>query len=354
MLYHLSQLLQQHFTVLNVVHYVSFRSLAALLSSLFFSLWWGDRFIEHSQRLFRSKSREWTPEAHRAKDDMPTMGGLFIIFIVLINSLLWCNLAQAQVWLALLCLIGFGTIGCWDDWSKIRYRKGISARTKFICQWSVAAAVAIGLVYINGTDTSLVFPFLKDFHPNIGFLFIPWAMFVMVALSNAVNLTDGLDGLAIGSLIPNFATFSIICYLAGHYQFAQYLHIPFADSAELTVLGGILVGASLGFLWYNTYPAQIFMGDVGSLALGGVLAFMGLACKQEILLVIAGGLFVIETVSVIVQIISFRYWGKRIFKMAPIHHHFELLGWPESKITARFGIISLILCLLTLMTLKLR
>jgi phospho-N-acetylmuramoyl-pentapeptide-transferase len=179
-------------------------------------------------------------------------------------------------------------------------------------------------------------------------------MFVMVALSNAVNLTDGLDGLAIGSLIPNFATFAMICYLAGHYQFAQYLHIPFADSAELAVIGGILVGASLGFLWYNTYPAQIFMGDVGALSLGGILAFMGLACKQEILLVLAGGLFVVETVSVMLQVFSFKYWGKRIFKMAPIHHHFELLGWPESKITARFGIISFVLCLLTLMTLKLR
>lgn len=354
MLYHLSQILQQHLTALNVVHYVSFRALAALLSSLFFSLWWGDRFIEHSQRLFRSKAREWTPEAHRAKDDMPTMGGIFIIFIVLLNSLLWCNLAQVQVWLALACLIGFGAIGCWDDWGKIRYRRGISARAKFISQWGVASAIALGLVYLNGTDTTLVFPFFKDFQPNISLLFIPWAMFVMVALSNAVNLTDGLDGLAIGSLIPNFATFAMICYLAGHYQFAQYLHIPFADSAELAVIGGILVGASLGFLWYNTYPAQIFMGDVGALSLGGILAFMALACKQELLLVIAGGLFVIETVSVMLQVFSFRYWGKRIFKMAPIHHHFELLGWPESKITARFGIISFVLCLLTLMTLKLR
>jgi len=354
MLYHLSQTLQQQFTVLNVVHYVSFRALAALLSSLFFSLWWGDRFIEHSQRLFRSKARDLTPEAHRAKDDMPTMGGIFIIFIVFLNSLLWCNLAQVQVWLSLLCLIGFGAIGGWDDWSKIKFSKGISARTKFICQWSVAAAIAVSLVYINGTDTSIVFPFFKSVQPNVGFLFIPWAMFVMVAVSNAVNLTDGLDGLAIGSLIPNFATFSIICYLAGHYKFAEYLHIPFADSAELAVLGGILVGASLGFLWYNTYPAQIFMGDVGSLALGGVLGFMALTCKQELLLVISGGLFVMETVSVMLQVFSYRYWGRRIFKMTPIHHHFELLGWPESKITARFGIISFVLCLLTLMTLKLR
>ena len=354
MLYHLSQLLQHQFSALNVVHYVSFRALAALMSSLFFSLCWGDRFIEFSQGLFRSKAREDTPEGHRAKDNMPTMGGLFIIFIVLINALLWCDLSQVQVWLFLLCMLGFGAIGCWDDWGKIRYRKGISARAKFICQWSIAGLIALSLVFINGTETTLIFPFFKTFQPNISWFYIPWAMFVMVAVSNAVNLTDGLDGLAIGSLIPNFATFSIICYLAGHFKFAEYLHIPFADSAELAVLGGILVGASLGFLWYNTYPAQIFMGDVGSLALGAVLAFMALASKQEILLVISGGLFVMETVSVMLQVFSYRYWGKRIFKMAPIHHHFELLGWPESKITTRFGIISFVLCLLTLMTLKLR
>lgn len=354
MLYHLSQLLQDQFSVLNVVHYVSFRALAALLSSLFFFLCWGSSFIKHSQRLFRAQSREWTPEGHRAKDNMPTMGGLFIIFIVLINSLLWCDLGQAQVWLFLFCLVGFGTIGCWDDWSKIQYRKGISARTKFICQWTIAGIVALSLVLINKTDTTIIFPFFKSLQPDISWFYIPWAMFVMVAVSNAVNLTDGLDGLAIGSLIPNFATFSVICYLAGHYKFAEYLHIPFTDSAELAVLGGILVGSSLGFLWYNTYPAQIFMGDVGSLALGAVLGFMALVSKQELLLVISGGLFVAETLSVMIQIASFRYLGRRIFKMAPIHHHFELLGWPESKITARFGIISFVLCLLTLMTLKLR
>jgi len=203
-------------------------------------------------------------------------------------------------------------------------------------------------------DTTISFPFFKSLQPDLGWFFIAWVMFILVGTSNAVNLTDGLDGLAIGSLMPNFATFSIICYLAGHYKIANYLHIPFAGSAEIAVLGSILVGASLGFLWYNAYPAQIFMGDVGSLALGSGLALMAIMAKQELLLPIAGGLFMVETISVMMQVFSFKYLGRRIFKMAPIHHHFELLGWPESKITVRFGIISLILCLLALVTLKLR
>ena len=209
-------------------------------------------------------------------------------------------------------------------------------------------------LWLTGASTTLCVPFLKGINPNLGILFVPWAVFIIVGCSNAVNLTDGLDGLAISSLIPNFATFSIICYLAGHVKLSSYLHIPFADSAEITVLGATLVGASLGFLWYNTYPAQIFMGDVGSLALGSALGFMALLAKQELLLAISGGLFVVETLSVIIQVWSFRYLGRRLFKMAPIHHHFELLGWQESKITVRFGIISLILCLITLMTLKMR
>lgn len=354
MLYHLALYLQPYWSFFNVIHYISFRSSAALLSSLFFSLWWGDRFIQHSQRLFRSKAREWTPERHKEKDDMPTMGGLFVIGIIVLNSLLWNNLHQVQVWLFLFCLVGFGIIGCWDDWFKITKNQGISSSVKFMAQWGVAAIIAFALVYLDETDTTLIFPFFKDLMPDIGFLYIPWAMFVLVAMSNAVNLTDGLDGLAIGSLIPNFATFSLICYLAGHVKLAEYLHIPFAGTGEIAVIGGALVGASLGFLWYNTYPAQIFMGDVGSLGLGAALACMGLLSKHELLLVISGGLFVVETISVMVQVLSYRYWERKIFKMAPIHHHFELLGWPESKITTRFGIISLVLCLITLMTLKLR
>jgi phospho-N-acetylmuramoyl-pentapeptide-transferase len=244
-------------------------------------------------------------------------------------------------------------IGAWDDWRKIKTKRGISARLKFNLQCLIALITAI-LLFITSINTILVVPFFKTFTPDIGLLFIPWVVFLLVGTSNAVNLTDGLDGLAIGSLIPNFAIFSIIAYLAGHALFANYLHIPFANTAEMTVVGATLVGASIGFLWYNTYPAQIFMGDVGSLALGAALAYLAVVCKQELLLAISGGLFVVEALSVMLQVYSYRYYGKRIFKMAPIHHHFELLGWQESKITVRFGIISLILCLLALMTLKIR
>jgi len=327
---------------------------AALLCSFASFLLCGRLFLAISYRFFRSKAREFTPESHKKKDSMPTMGGVFILCILLINTLLWCDLANMKVWILLFGMLGFGMVGFWDDWNKIRTNKGISAGIKFQLQVLIAIILALALVFLAKCGTEMVFPFFKHFTPNLGFLFIPWVLFIVVGTSNAVNLTDGLDGLAIGSLIPNFATFSLICYLAGHYGIAQYLHIPFAGTAEIAIIGAILIGTSLGFLWYNTYPAQIFMGDVGSLALGAGLALMALMAKQELLLAIAGGLFVVETISVMLQVLSVRYLGKRMFKMAPIHHHFELLGWPESKITARFGIISFILCLLTLITLKLR
>ena len=354
MFYHLSLSLKQCISCFNVIHYVSFRAIAALLSSLGFSLLFGKWFISKSKILFRSKSREFTPESHRKKDNMPTMGGIFILTVVTVSSLLWCDLCNPRVWIFLFGIISFGALGFWDDWSKIRQGKGISVRAKFISQWMIAFFIAMALVFFNVIPTTIVFPFFKNLQPDVGWVFIPWAMFVLVGCSNAVNLTDGLDGLAIGSLLPNFATFSVIGYLAGHFKIAAYLCIPFVMSAELTVIGAIMVGASLGFLWYNTYPAQIFMGDVGSLALGAGLAMMALMAKQELLLLIAGGLFVIETVSVIVQVVSFRLWGRRIFKMAPLHHHFELKGWQEAKIVTRFGIISFVLCLLALITLKLR
>jgi len=354
MLYHLSLALKQHVSSLNVIHYVSFRVIAALLSALGFSFLLGPWFIDQSKRFFRSKSRDFTPETHRCKDDMPTMGGLLILSVVLITSLLWCDLTNPRVWVFLVGMLAFGAIGFWDDWYKIKKAEGISVVAKFIAQWSAAFLIALGLVFCCGISTEIVFPFFKNMRPDLGFWFIPWAMFVIVGCSNAVNLTDGLDGLAIGSLLTNFSTFSLICYLAGHFRIATYLNIPFAASAEVTVLAAVLVGASLGFLWYNTYPAQIFMGDVGSLALGAGLALMALMAKQELLLLIAGGLFVVETVSVIVQVFSFRLFGRRFFKMAPLHHHFELLGWQEAKIATRFIIISLVLCLVALITLKIR
>jgi len=336
------------------VHYVSFRAIVGLLSSLLFAIVFGKWFIKTFKSLFKSKAREHTPENHRLKDDMPTMGGIFILITFFINVFVWCDLTNLQLWVFLFCLFGFGAIGFFDDWSKIKQNKGISVKTKFFFQWLIAFCVSVGLLYCKGFTTILSFPFFKNVHPDIGYFFIPWAMFIIVGCSNAVNLTDGLDGLAIGSLIPNFVTFALIAYLAGHFALSSYLTIPFAASSEVAVFGMILVGASLGFLWYNAYPAQIFMGDVGSLALGAGLALMALMTKQEFLLVIAGGLFVIEVFSVILQVFSFKFLGKRFLKMAPIHHHFELLGWPESKITVRFGIISLILCLLALITLKLR
>ncbi|MBI2775234.1 phospho-N-acetylmuramoyl-pentapeptide-transferase [Candidatus Dependentiae bacterium] len=353
MLYYFSMYFKATSSFWNVLHYVSFRAMAALLTSLCFSFLFGELFIETSKKFFRSKAREWTPERHKEKDDMPTMGGVFILMIVLATVLLWAPIFHYQILIMIFGMLGFGVIGAWDDWLKIKTRKGISSRIKFLSQCVVAGCCAISM-FLNGVSTSISFPFFKSLNPNIGIFFILWATFIMVGASNAVNLTDGLDGLAIGSLIPNFATFSLICYAAGHYMFANYLHIPFAGTAELAVVGAALVGASIGFLWYNAYPAQIFMGDVGSLALGGALALMALMAKQELLLCIAGGLFVVEALSVMMQVYSYRYRGKRIFKMAPIHHHFELLGWQEAKITIRFGIISLILCLIALMTLKIR
>lgn len=354
MIFHLAAYLRHNFVHAHLIGYVSIRVIAALLSSFFSALWWGPAFIKMSHQFFRSKARPWTPHTHRAKDDMPTMGGIFITVVVAINSLLWCDLRNPLLWVLLFCLIGFGAIGAWDDWYKICYEKGIKSGTKFIAQLLVACAVVCLWIYFVNPSTEIYFPFFKHLHPELGLLFTPWAMFVLIGTSNAVNLTDGLDGLAIGTLLSNFAVFSVICYSAGHALIAGYLHIPFAGTSELAIVGGALLGSSLGFLWYNTYPAQIFMGDVGSLSLGSVLAFMALACKQELVLPIAGGLFVIEALSVIIQILSLKFTGKRWFRMAPIHHHFELLGWPESKITIRFYIVSCILSLLALATLKIR
>ncbi len=354
MIYHLSLYLKSYWSVFNVFHYISVRAIASLLSSLFLSLLFGNWFISKSEKFFRAKARAWTPDFHKVKDGMPTMGGIFILSIILINCLLWSDLSQWCVWVFLFCLFSFGAIGCWDDWYKIRYHRGISAWAKF--SWQIFFATIVVLLWLHDShaSTTVILPFFKYMHPDLGLLFIVWAVFVLVGCSNAVNLTDGLDGLAIGSLIPNFILFSLVCYAAGHYRIAHYLAIPFTGSAELTIIGAILVGTSLGFLWFNTYPAQIFMGDVGSLALGAGLACMALLAKQELLLVISGGLFILETFSVILQVLSLKWRGKRLFKMAPIHHHFELLGWQESKITVRFGIISLVLCLLALITLKLR
>ncbi len=354
MLYHLTQLLQTKYTFFNLFHYVSVRVIAALLTSIIFMFLFGDWFIKTSQKNFKSKVREWIPKTHLIKNNTPTMGGLFIIMAFVVNMLLWCNLTKIQNWIFLFCILSFGFIGFLDDWYKIKKDKGISAKLKFSLQIIAASIVTISWFFLTKPSTTLCVPFFKNFNPDLGYFLIPWAIFIIIGTSNAVNLTDGLDGLAAGPLMFNFTTFSVIAYLTGHKFFAQYLFLPSTGTYELPILGATLVGTLLGFLWYNTYPAQIFMGDVGSLAMGASLALMALMTRQELLLPIAGGIFVLETFSVIIQVFSFKVFGKRMFKMAPIHHHYELQGWNEAKITIRFWIISIILSLLTLLTLKIR
>ena len=354
MLYHIAAYLQQSISAFNIVHYISFRTITSLLTALLFTLLAGNWFIKKSNKYFASNARENTPDKHKLKNNIPTMGGLLILGVVIVTSLLWCNLSRQHVWIFLFGIFLFGIIGFWDDWQKITNRYGITAKQKWFMQLAFAFVIAFLLVATSTVSTLISFPFFKHLHPDFGWFFIFWAVFVIVACSNAVNLTDGLDGLASGVLLPNLATFAFICYAASHFLFAHYLHIPFTFNAEITVIGGALIGAVLGFLWFNAYPAQIFMGDVGSLSLGAALALMALMSKQEILLLVSGGVFVIETISVMLQVLSFKYYGKRIFKMAPIHHHFELQGMHETKITTRFIIISIVLCLLSIITLKIR
>ena len=354
MLYHLALALQPYWSACNVVHYVSFRAMAGLLTALFLSLAFGQMFIDFSKNWFQNGVRPFIPESHKSKDKTPTMGGCFILLVVMVNILLWCDWSKPEMWLFTLVLSGFGAIGLLDDLCKLWYKKGIYPRQKFVLQVLIALIAAIAWIYTKNPSYAICVPFFKHFYIPLGYLFIPWIILILVGTSNAVNLTDGLDGLAIGSLLSNFAVFSIIAYLAGHYTFASYLHMPFTGTAEVAVIGGILIGASMGFLWFNAHPAQIFMGDVGSLSLGAALAMMAIVSKQELLLVIAGGLFVVEVFSVIVQYIARKYYKTKVLKMAPIHHHFELLGWKEPKITIRFNIISVVLCLIALMALKVR
>jgi phospho-N-acetylmuramoyl-pentapeptide-transferase len=346
--------MQGYVSSVHVAHYITVRIVGSMLTSLFLSLVFGDIFITISKKLFQTKARPFTPESHKKKDNIPSMGGVFILAIVILTMVLWSDFHKVDVWIFLLTLLGFGSIGLADDLYKITQQGGLHAKTKFRLQIFVGLLVACAMMWLQKPSTELWFPFFKNLHFDLGLFFIPWVVFLLVGTSNAVNLTDGLDGLAIGALITNFSVFSVVAYVAGHFTFAQYLQIPCAQSSEVAVLGAILVGASLGFLWFNAHPAQVFMGDVGSLSLGAGLACMALLTKQELLLPISGGLFVFETLSVIIQMISWKVYKKRLFKMAPIHHHFELLGWNEAKITVRFNIISVVLCLLALITLKIR
>jgi phospho-N-acetylmuramoyl-pentapeptide-transferase len=331
---------------LLIVHALHVRVVIALLGALFLTLiglYW---LITGFQRL-RSPVRDAVPERHKQKGVMPTMGGLVIIAVVLINVLICCRY-DAKIMLFLLTLLAFGGIGLWDDWAKISRAIGIASRVKFSLQLCAAAVMSGLLLYTGVIAPTLYIPLIGNTYTVCWPIMLLWLVFVLVGSSNAVNLTDGLDGLAIGSCIPIIATLSIVAYCVGNQEIAAQLCIPYVATHELVVAGSALLGAALGFLWYNAYPAQLFMGDVGSLALGAALAYIALVCKQECLFALASGICVLETLSVIVQLASYKIRGKRFFRMAPIHHHFELAGVPESRITARFTIITTVLCLLAL------
>lgn len=358
MLYNLLYPLSSEFSVLNVFRYITFRSVWALLTALIITIVVGPWFIEKLKRLKFGQYIQDDVKAHLEKQGTPTMGGLLIGFSLIVSVLLWGDLTNPYVWLCIFVFSGFGAVGFVDDYLKIlrKNNKGISARAKLIGQIAVAVAAMGMLFYLPAYSTELAVPFFKNFTPDLGLLYLPFAIFVMVGTSNGVNLTDGLDGLAIGPTIVAGVCFAVFIYVAGNAAFANYLQVAQVPGVgEVTVFCGALVGASLGFLWYNAYPAQIFMGDVGSLSLGGVLGFLAVLCKQELILLLVGGLFVVETLSVIVQVGYFKFTGgKRFFRMAPLHHHFEMKGTPESKIIIRFWITSALLGLAALSVLKLR
>jgi len=358
MLYHLFFLLHTRITVFNVFRYITFRTVLAILSALLISFLITPRAIKKFQKWKVSNgSREDVPERHEAKKGTPTMGGSVILIAAIIPTLLWADLRNGYIWFAMATLVMFGAIGFMDDFSKLRGQKnkGVSGKTKLLLQVASGLAVSL-LIYFKGSFlTQLSIPFFKHATPDLGIFYVAVCVLIIVGASNGVNLTDGLDGLAIGPVITVSATFLLFAYLAGNIKFAEYLQIFYVRGAgELTILCGAMLGAGIGFLWYNAYPAELFMGDTGSLSLGAGLGAIAVMIKQEFLLVIVGGIFVMESLSVIIQVLSFKCRGKRVFRMAPIHHHFELKGWNEEKIVVRFWIISIILGLLALSTLKLR
>ena len=356
MLYHLLYPFHTECFVFNVFKYITFRTIYATITALLLTMVFGPWFIRKFSKLNMGEViRNDGPQSHLQKKGTPTMGGILILGAVIISTLLWANLMNQFIWVTIFLMLGFGGIGFVDDLKKLKKGKGISMRTKLVAQLVVASITTYYLTFILRLDTHIYVPFLKTITPDLGWLFFIFALLVIVGTSNAVNLTDGLDGLAIGPTVIAFGTYLVFVYCTGHYKIAQYLQIPFIKGGgELAVFCGAMVGAGMGFLWYNTYPAQVFMGDVGSLALGGSLGVVAVIAKQEIVLALVGGIFVMETLSVIFQVGSYRLRGKRIFQMAPLHHHFELKGWSEPKIIVRFWIITILLALLTLSTLKLR
>jgi phospho-N-acetylmuramoyl-pentapeptide-transferase len=358
MLYLFLYPLHTTYSGLNVFKYITFRSAVAALTALTVSFLLGPFIIRSLSKLqIGQMIRSDGPAAHQSKAGTPTMGGTLILFSLLVATALLADLRNPYVVLVMSMTIAFGTIGFIDDYRKVRLRnsKGLTTREKLVSQGLIALLGATGLYVISEADGIVALPFLKDIRPDMGWLYIPFAAFVIVGASNAVNLTDGLDGLAIGPVTVAGATYAIFAYVSGHAKIAEYLQILYVPGAgELTIFCAALAAAGLGFLWFNAYPASMFMGDVGSLALGAALGTVALATRHEILLVLVGGIFVAEALSVIFQVGSYKLYRRRIFRMAPIHHHFELLGWPEPLIIVRFWIISIILSLAALATLKLR
>ena len=368
--------LYPHFFPFPLFRYITFRTAFASLTALFLCIVLGPWLIARLRRLqIGQHIREDGPKSHTRKAGTPTMGGVLIIISIVLPTLLLANLRNPYLWIAMFGLVSFGAIGFWDDYAKVRRRRnlGLTTRRKFGLQILGAFLVAVFLLVLHAMNlysTTMNVPFFKKFRPDLlvdawlhapatyplAFVFFfGFLMVVLVGASNAVNLTDGLDGLAIGLMIIAAGAMTVLTYASGHAQFANYLDlVRLPGAAELTIFCGAMTGASIGFLWYNAHPADVFMGDVGSLSLGGALATVAVLIKQEILLLFVGGVFVLETLSVILQVGSYRLRGKRIFKMAPLHHHFEALGWQESKIIVRFWIAGLVMALLALSTLKLR
>ncbi|MBZ5514059.1 MAG: phospho-N-acetylmuramoyl-pentapeptide-transferase [Acidobacteriia bacterium] len=376
MFYLLWQLFHDQVRLLNLFRYITFRTAYATMTALFLALVLGPWLIRRLKEFqIGQYIREDGPQSHQSKAGTPTMGGVLIVLCVVVPTLLWADLRNIFVWMVLAVMLAFAGIGFWDDYQKVRRRQnlGLTARSKILLQILVSFIFGVALIFLSARglySTNLTFPFFKRFRPDLlipslltnvwtyPFAFLPFLLFVILVLvgsSNAVNLTDGLDGLAIGCVLISASALTVLTYVAGHAVLADYLdleHLP--RVAELTVFCGAMVGASLGFLWYNSHPADIFMGDVGSLALGGAIATVAVIIKQEMLLPFIGGIFVVEALSVILQVGSYKLRRKRIFKMAPLHHHFELAGWRESKIIARFWIAALVFALFALTTLKLR
>ncbi len=359
MLYYALYSLHTTYGAFNVFRYITFRTLLAALMSLTISLLLGPMLIRRlTEKSIGQPIRDDGPERHQVKAGTPTMGGTLILFSLILATLLLADLRNPYIWLVILVTVGFGAIGFVDDFRKYRLGSsaGLAARHKFLCQCLVASAAAALLFAVPGFEPTVAVPFFKNVNIDLGPLYFLFAVIVIVGASNAVNLTDGLDGLAIGPVMIAAGTYGLFAYVSGHVKLAQYLQIPYvAGSGELAVFCGALAAAALGFLWFNAYPAQMFMGDVGSLPLGAAIAMVALVTKHSLVLILVGAIFVVEALSVILQVGYFKWsGGKRIFRMAPIHHHYELKGWPEPQIIVRFWIISIICAILALSTLKLR